>query len=140
MDEYKSVIRGFEPGDDVGGRIGIELTGEKDVIDNDVGVKSVREVFDAAIKVEIEPVAEAKDRVRRVLMNKFEHPAAFIEFSGEVLADEQRLRNGASGLIGSEIDHARADDANPHPASTEARRAQLIHMQGGVGLTRHRGS
>jgi len=75
-----------------GSRVGVELSGEQDVIDDDVGVKVVGQIPDATVEVEIEPVAEAEHGVRRVLVDELEHPAPLVEGPGSVLADVEILR------------------------------------------------
>src|SRR5450755_315545 len=87
MNEYHSVVRHLQLGDADGGRVRIELPGEQNIVDDDVGVEVVSQILYAAIEIQVHPIAEPERGIRGVLVNEFEHPAALIERAGRVLAD-----------------------------------------------------
>ena len=94
--EHQPVVSRLQLPDIVRGRIRIKLPVEQQVIDDDVGMKIVGQFHDAAMEVEIESIAEAQLRVRRILVDQLQHPAALIERARKVLTDKYRLRKDAS--------------------------------------------
>src|SRR6202000_1075187 len=133
VNKNQPIVRGLELRDGGGSRVGIKLSREQNVVDDDVGVKVVSQIPDTAVEIEVDTVAEPEHGVRRVLMHEFQHPAALIERAGSVLADVDGGGQHAGGLVRGKVHHARADNPDTHATAAESRRPQLIQMQDGGG-------